>query len=335
MKSFSIFAATAFLATALVEGHSTVHEISVNGKSQGNGVNKYTRSPKNPPGLSYNNGPVKDLKSADMKCNNNNVEVPTWVEVQAGDKIGFKWSRDGGAEVLDPSHHGPVMTYIGSASGSNWNKIAQSGYLGNNQWATDAMIANAGVAYATIPELAPGKYLLRHEFIGLHEADALYTQNAARGAQFYPSCTQITIKGSSTKTLPAGVSFPGAYTDSTPGVQFNLYGGDPATYKIPGPAVWNGASGGSAPPAQDAPVTTSAKPTASTTRMVTSVKPTSTTKASVKPTTTTKASTPAPTNNAGTAAKWAQCGGKGFSGPTKCVSGTKCTFSNEYYSQCL
>ncbi|KAL3425826.1 Exoglucanase 2 [Phlyctema vagabunda] len=32
---------------------------------------------------------------------------------------------------------------------------------------------------------------------------------------------------------------------------------------------------------------------------------------------------------------YAQCGGKGWSGGTTCVSGYTCTFSNDYYSQCL
>ncbi|KAH7354433.1 pectin lyase fold/virulence factor [Plectosphaerella cucumerina] len=34
-------------------------------------------------------------------------------------------------------------------------------------------------------------------------------------------------------------------------------------------------------------------------------------------------------------AKWAQCGGSGYTGCTTCVSGTTCTVSNEWYSQCL
>jgi len=33
--------------------------------------------------------------------------------------------------------------------------------------------------------------------------------------------------------------------------------------------------------------------------------------------------------------EWGQCGGMGWTGPTTCVSGTVCTFSNPYYSQCL
>ncbi|KAG9034570.1 hypothetical protein FRB95_013023 [Tulasnella sp. JGI-2019a] len=34
-------------------------------------------------------------------------------------------------------------------------------------------------------------------------------------------------------------------------------------------------------------------------------------------------------------AEWGQCGGIGWTGPTTCVSGTVCTYSNAYYSQCL
>ncbi|GLB37066.1 hypothetical protein LshimejAT787_0401170 [Lyophyllum shimeji] len=32
---------------------------------------------------------------------------------------------------------------------------------------------------------------------------------------------------------------------------------------------------------------------------------------------------------------WGQCGGQGWSGPTTCVAGYTCTYSNPYYSQCL
>ena len=57
--------------------------------------------------------------------------------------------------------------------------------------------------------LAPGQYILRVEIIALHEADALYSQNHARGAQFYPSCIQIKVTGNGKKKLPSGVPFPG------------------------------------------------------------------------------------------------------------------------------
>jgi hypothetical protein len=34
-------------------------------------------------------------------------------------------------------------------------------------------------------------------------------------------------------------------------------------------------------------------------------------------------------------ARYAQCGGQGWAGPTCCVAGTTCQYSNAYYSQCL
>lgn len=36
-----------------------------------------------------------------------------------------------------------------------------------------------------------------------------------------------------------------------------------------------------------------------------------------------------------TAAKYAQCGGQGYTGCTNCVAGTTCQATNNYYSQCL
>ncbi|PPQ76122.1 hypothetical protein CVT24_003841 [Panaeolus cyanescens] len=45
---------------------------------------------------------------------------------------------------------------------------------------------------------------------------------------------------------------------------------------------------------------------------------------------------PGPTGNPGTcSAKWGQCGGQGWSGPTCCESGSTCQAQNQWYSQCL
>jgi len=48
--------------------------------------------------------------------------------------------------------------------------------------------------------------------------------------------------------------------------------------------------------------------------------------------TVTATSSPVP---AGDLAKYSQCGGSGWTGTGTCVSGTTCTYSNAYYSQCL
>ncbi|KAJ7876556.1 endo-1,4-beta-xylanase C precursor [Mycena leptocephala] len=37
----------------------------------------------------------------------------------------------------------------------------------------------------------------------------------------------------------------------------------------------------------------------------------------------------------GQASVWAQCGGQGFSGPTKCVAGAVCFYNNPFYSSCF
>jgi hypothetical protein len=43
-------------------------------------------------------------------------------------------------------------------------------------------------------------------------------RQTAGGAEFYPSCTQINVGGSQTGTPNQTVSFPGAYSDTDPGI---------------------------------------------------------------------------------------------------------------------
>ena len=49
----------------------------------------------------------------------------------------------------------------------------------------------------------------------------------------------------------------------------------------------------------------------------------------------TQSTTPPTGGGSGTAAKWGQCGGNGWTGPTTCASGSTCTYNNDWYSQCL
>jgi len=171
--------------------------------------------------------------------------------------------------------------------------------------------------------LAPGDYLLRAEAIALHSAAGL------NGAQFYVTCFQLTVAGSGSVT-PSGVSLPGAYKATDPGIQINIYA-PLSTYIAPGPAIIAGGviatAGkvgsiatvtGGAPASTPAPVTTTSAKVSST--LQTSVKPTSTNGAGA-------CATPA--------AKYAQCGGTGFTGCTTCVSGSTCQKTNDFYSQCL
>ncbi|KAF7295932.1 CBM1 domain-containing protein [Mycena chlorophos] len=61
----------------------------------------------------------------------------------------------------------------------------------------------------------------------------------------------------------------------------------------------------------------------------------STTSTKTTSSTTTTKTTTSTGSSSTCAADYQQCGGIGFSGPTCCVSGYTCTYSNDYYSQCI
>lgn len=91
------------------------------------------------------------------------------------------------------------MVYIAptasNGAGDVWVKLAEDGYDGST-WAVEKLIANKGKHDVTLPStLADGDYLVRGEIIALHEADAAFNANPARGAQFYMECIQISVSG--------------------------------------------------------------------------------------------------------------------------------------------
>ena len=57
---------------------------------------------------------------------------------------------------------------------------------------------------------------------------------------------------------------------------------------------------------------------------------------SAQPTPSNPSAQPTPSNpSAPCAAKWQQCGGEGFKGPSCCIGGLTCKMQNKWYSQCL
>ena len=162
--------------------------------------------------------------------------------------------------------------------------------------------------------LATGDYLLRSEMETLHAAQTLGT------TQFYIGCAQLHITGPGGSCSPQ-IQLPGAYKATDPDIYISnfYYGFEMSTFKAPGGAVATcGAGKGGAAP-------------------VTTIKAT-TTPVAVPPTTiktTTARATTSAVASSGSVAKYGQCGGSGYTGPTACVAGTTCTVSNEYYSQCL
>lgn len=318
MKFSQVLAVAA--ASQLASAHTTVWNILVNGKDAGvgNTAGGYIDSPPN-------NNPVTDVTSKAMECNVAGTKASKSITVKGGDKIAFQWHHDTNSasdDIIASSHKGPIIVYASKAGSSySWTKLWEDG-LSNGKWAVDKLIAGSytgkpGQHDMTLPNLAPGDYILRPEINALHEG------NRQGGAQFYMECVHIKVEGSGTLQLPAGVSFPGAYSATDAGVLFDIYAGK-TSYPIPGPKVWTGASSGSTPAAPAK--TTTAAPA-----------PAKTTAAAAKTTLTTVAKPAAtkPATGAGSVAKYGQCGGNGYSGATTCASGSKCTKQNDYYSQCL
>ncbi|OJD31734.1 carbohydrate-binding module family 1 protein [Diplodia corticola] len=224
-------------AAKLANAHTTVFAAWINDEDQGTGNTAagYIRSPPS-------NSPIKDVTSTDMTCNANNVATAKTLEVKSGDKFTFEWhhdSRTDSDDIIASSHKGPVLVYMApttkGASGSGWVKIAEDGYSGGT-WAVDTLITNKGKHSITIPDVPAGEYLLRPEIIALHEG------STNGGAQFYMECVQVKVTSDGASTLPEGVSIPGTYTAEDAGILFDIYNSFDS-YPIPGPSVWDGASG--------------------------------------------------------------------------------------------
>jgi cellulase len=217
----------------------SVWNVLVNGVDQGVG-NKAGGYIDSPP----NNSPVTNVASKDMECNVANVKASKSISANAGDEIAFQWYHDTNSasddiiadvRTLSPSphnfsltypqsHKGPIMVYASKAGSSlSWTKLWEDTFDGQ-KWAVDKLLAGSytgkkGQHSMKIPALAAGDYIFRPEIIGLHEG------NRQGGAQFYMECVHVKIGGSGSKTLPAGVSFPGAYKATDAGVLFDIYAG--------------------------------------------------------------------------------------------------------------
>ncbi|KAK6852979.1 hypothetical protein PG995_011530 [Apiospora arundinis] len=298
------------LAVSEVSGHYIFQQLDI-GSTKGS-VFQYIRKNSN-----YNS-PVTDLKSNDLRCNVGASGSGTdTVSVKAGDS--FTFTTDTAVY-----HQGPTSIYLSKAPGSaasydgsgGWFKIKDWGPTfsgGQASWKLDSTYS------FNIPSCIPdGEYLLRISQLGIHNPWP------AGIPQFYTSCAQIKVTGGGSAS-PATVSIPGAFKETDPGYTANIYNGF-TSYTVPGPSVFTcsgggggnngGGNNGGGSPQQPAPTT-----------MRTTTAPGS-----------------GPTNNPGngggngggcSVAKYGQCGGNGYSGCTSCASGSTCSATNEYYSQCV
>jgi len=258
------------------------------------------------------NSPVTDLTSNDLRCNQGGETAngTTTLSVTAGSA--FSFTAD-----IQVYHNGPLSIYMAKApstaatfdgSGAVWFKILDMGPDFSSGTAVWPLYQT--YTYKIPPNLPNGEYLLRIQQLGIHNPYPAGTP------QFYIGCAQIAVTNGGSGTPGPLVSIPGFITGTEPGYTVNIYSNF-NNYTVPGPAVWSGqgGSGGATGVTSGGGATATATVVASTTTAGGS-------------TTTTAAA-------AGNLAKYAQCGGIGWTGSGACVAGTTCTVSNDYYSQCL
>jgi len=262
----------------------------------------------------YSNAPVTSVTDPAMKCydvTTLSANVTSTYSVPAGATIGFQAN---GAIY----HPGPLFVYMSAAntalesagSGATWFKVWQDVPVYTGGQLVFPSETRTSFTFTLPAALPAGSYLVRVEQIGLHVASTF------GGAQFYIGCAQITVTGGGSGTPGPLVAFPGAYTGNEPGILIDIYN-IPANYGgyvVPGPAVWPSGGGGSG--------TTTTKASTTTTKVGTTT------------TTTTKVTTTSTAAGA-TQTHYGQCGGSGYTGPTVCASPYTCTYSSQYYSQCL
>ncbi|KAK3063095.1 hypothetical protein LTS18_002760, partial [Coniosporium uncinatum] len=159
-----------------------------------------------------NNSPITNLADPNLRCNAGGATGGSaqTVPVAAGSRVSF--SAD-----TPVYHQGPTSLYMtkvpsaAAADGSTpWFKIKD---FGAKTGAGQASFDMAKSYDATIPRcLAPGDYLIRIQQIAIH--------NPGSPPQFYISCAQVKVTGGGS-TVPPGVSIPGAFKASDPGLTAN------------------------------------------------------------------------------------------------------------------
>lgn len=194
------------------------------------------------------NGFVNSYGSPDIICHKGATPGGAYIKVAAGSSVELQWTE------WPESHHGPVMDFL-AACGEDcttvdktkllFNKIDEVGLIDGStppgKWASDDLIANNNSWTVTIPSnIAPGKYVLRHDTIALHAAFDV------GGSQAYPQCFNLEITGSGSNTLSSGTLGTALYNDADPGIHLSIYQ-KLSSYIIPGPPLIDGSSSGPQP----------------------------------------------------------------------------------------
>ncbi|KAI0033874.1 glycosyl hydrolase family 61-domain-containing protein, partial [Vararia minispora EC-137] len=242
----------------------------------------------------YDVGPVKGASNTDLRCGLSPVQnAALQADAQPGSTVDVLWVGQNFGNWIHEV--GPVMAYMAECTGvkdcttfdpanAKWFKVDQKGLKSDGTTWYMADLYNGKPVSFNIPQnLKAGNYLLRSELIALHNAVTV------GGAEFYPNCVQLKVGGSGTGVPSQTVSFPGAYSDSDPGIVVpNIY--NPGfTYQFPGPALVTLTSGGSSSSSSSSHASNSSSSASSSSPKPSSIKPSAAKPSSTK----TAASAPA------------------------------------------
>ncbi|KAK3317688.1 glycoside hydrolase family 61 protein [Cercophora scortea] len=191
--------------------------------------------------------PITTCATPKLRCNGGTSATES-ATVVPGDNVTAIWSQWTHSQ-------GPVLVWMYKCAGAfsacdgagaGWFKIDEAGFTGdgvktfldtevNSGWGIAKLVGgNKGWSSKIPAGLAPGNYLIRHELIALHQANA---------PQFYPECAQIVVGGSGTAQPDASykAAIPGYCSDSDANIKVPINNHQMAqTYKIPGPPVFKG-----------------------------------------------------------------------------------------------
>ncbi|KAK3313588.1 glycoside hydrolase family 61 protein [Apodospora peruviana] len=241
------FSAVALLA-AEVAAHGAVTSYVIAGKkydgyqgfSPGNSKNVIQRQ-----WSDYN--PITSASDAKLRCNGG-TSATLNATAAPGDSVEAIWSQWTHSQ-------GPILVWMYKCagafsscdgSGANWFKIDEAGFHGDgvkvfldsetpSGWDIAKLVGGNKGWTSKIPQgLAAGNYLIRHELIALHQANA---------PQFYPECAQLVVTGSGTAQPDASykAAIPGYCKASDSNIKVPINDRKiPQTYVIPGPPVYKG-----------------------------------------------------------------------------------------------
>ncbi|KAK6064384.1 glycoside hydrolase family 61 protein [Seiridium cupressi] len=191
--------------------------------------------------------PVTTATDSKLRCNGG-TSAKLSATVNPGDTVEAIWAQWTHSQ-------GPIIVWMYKCagdfsacdgSGSNWFKIDEGGFHGDgvtvfldtetpSGWDIATLVGSNKGWTSTIPQgLASGNYLIRHELIALHQANA---------PQWYAECAQITVAGSGTAQPSASqeAAIPGYCAQTDPNISVSINDHTiPQTYTVPGPPVFKG-----------------------------------------------------------------------------------------------